>query len=162
MTSTYTPAREVAKALIDAIRADHSMEGLLFPSWSPRLSSDDDRVYTGSAELPPDLALRERLPRIVVAARWSPHAFEQEPTETLVGAVTVDLHVVMPKERDEEGDRLATAAILKVLSTPLSGARIIAAGLALQGDVQKNRIAAFDGAWEWVATFRSASVGVLA
>ena len=161
MTSTYTPSREVSVALVAALRGDVGLHGLLFPSWSPSAGFDDERVYSNHVELPESPAVREALPRILLDVIWRPHDYEQEQVGTLHGSVGVYLHVITPKEQEEYGELLVASAMKLILSTRLSGARIIAAELVPTTDVLKQRIEAFNGAWEWVAPFRSTNVGVL-
>lgn len=165
MTSTYSPAREVAKALVDAFRADAAWSdpttGLLFPTWAPKIDSDDDRAWSTHVELPDDPKIREQLPRLLFDVTWEPAKYEQEQAGILQGSVSVYVHVVVAREDEEYGDRLQAQATLKVLSTRLSSARIIAAELVPTTAVPKERIPAFSGAWEWIAGFRSQNVGVL-
>lgn len=170
MTSTYTPAREVAKALVDAFRADtvwSNPGGLLFPAWANRINSDDDRVYSNQVELPEDAGVREQLPRILFEVLWQSALFEQEQSGILHGPVNVYVHVVVPRDQEEYGEQLVAQAFLKIrsvlgpLSTGALSARIIAAELVPTTGVLKDRIPAFNGAWEWIAGFRSQNVEVL-
>jgi len=171
MTSTTTPARAVLDALVAMFRTDPAFSGVstspgvtvgtLFPAWEPRIHAEDYRVYSTLANLPEIPNVKQALPRITIDARWGGHQYEQEQVGTLHGPVTAYLHVITPSDREDYGDRLMAAAIIKVLSTPLSSARIIAAELALTSDVSKEPIEAFNRAWEYIAVFRSPNVGVL-
>jgi hypothetical protein len=167
--STYTPARELAARVISLLRADPVLNGaaptgvagyvggLLFPDFAPRVNGDDDRVYTSSATLPPDVNVRGALPRILVEAKMHPHQYEQEP-DVLTGAITLWIHLVVPDDQEEYGDRIAAYVVQLLVSTQLSTNRILASGLYLTSDPEmKDRIAAFEGAWEYVFGFRSAS-----
>lgn len=167
--STYTPARELAARVIGLLRADATLNGaaptglagyvggLLFPDWAPRVNVDDDRVYTSSAQLPPDVNLRAALPRILIETKWTPHGYEQEP-DVLTGPLALWLHLVVPDDQEEYGDRIAAYVVQFLISTQLSTNRILASGLYLTPDPEmKDRIAAFEGAWEYVYGFRSAS-----
>lgn len=161
MSSTYLPDVELAGRVVEILRLEASIQTLLFPSWSPRIDSDDDRVYTSQVNLPEDSAHREALPRVLVDATWQPSQYEQDGPN-LMGGVNLFVHVVVPKEEEEYGALLTTAVIQRLLSTQLSGPRIIAAGLYLTDQQRpKQRIEAFTGAWEYMVQFRSAHVEVL-
>lgn len=162
MTSSYPPGEELARAVIDVLRADSNFDTLLFPSWAPpRAGTNDDRVYTASAYLPENAAFRDTLPRILVEPTWTPAQYEQD-AGILQGAVSLFVHIVVPQDQEEYGAMLAAALMQLLLSTQLSSPRIIAAGLYLTDQQRpKQRIAAFKGAWEYMVQFRSANVGVL-
>jgi hypothetical protein len=173
VTSTHTPAREIGRALINLYRGDPQFSasgpsvggtgGLLFPDWSPRVHANDYRVWTNHVQLPPDMPeVLTALPRILFDVRWRSHPYEQEEEGLLHGPVTATLIVQTPKEREDYADELMAAAYLRLLSTPLSSARIIAAELApTTGDIMKVRLSAFDDAFQMSADFRSQNVGVL-
>jgi hypothetical protein len=165
MTSTSTPAFEVARALIAAFRADPifmAPGGLLFPTGAPRIDGNDDRVYSNQVEFPEDPAVVEALPRIMFEVRWEPHGYEQDAPGVLDGPVMVYLHVLVARDQEQYGEALVAASILKVRSTQLSGARMIAAELVPTTGVLKDRVSTFKQAWEWIAGFRSQNVEVLA
>lgn len=170
MTSTLMPSTEVAMALVALFRTDPAWSnaptvgasgGLLFPDWAPRTHAKDDRVYSNKAELPKDPAVLQALPRVLFDVNWRDHGYEQEQAGTLHGPVTVWLHVLVPRENEMYGERLTAAAMLLIKSTRLSSARIIAAELTVTSDAVKERIAAFNGAWEWLVGYKSPNVGVL-
>ncbi len=163
--STYSPAREMQAAVVAMLRADGTLTtpgGLLYPAYSPRLEERDYRVYEASAELPEDPAIRSALPRIYIDTAGFALQFEQDDPDHQQMAVTVYPHVVVRKEDGELGDAITTRVAKLFLSTRLSSDRIIAAELVPEGDWRRGRIAAFDNAWEYVAQFRTANVGVLA
>lgn len=165
MTSTYTPAKEVSQALVEAFRTDpvwSDAGGLLFPAWSPSVDPLDLRVWSNRHTMPKHLPkVLEALPRVMFDVNWRPHTYEQEQAGTLHGPVSVWLHVVTPNDREEYGEMLVAQALLKLASTQLSGARIIAAELTATSDATKDRLSTFNGAWEWVVNLRSPNVGVL-
>jgi hypothetical protein len=145
------------------LRSNASITALLFPAWAPSVGPNDLRVFGMRAFLPPgDIALRESLPRLSVETRWTPSEFEQEQGGVLQGAVALYLYVTVPEDQEEYGDKLIAAAILLLLSTHPTSVRMIAAGLALSAEVTRERISAFKGAWQYMAGFRSANVGVTA
>ena len=167
--STYTPGREIQAFLIDQFRNDPVLTGatpseapgyiggLLYPDWSPRVNADDMRVYSHRASLPVGVNTRDALPRVMVSCEWQPHSWEQDPPE-LTGPVRGWLRVVVPDTQEEYGDRLFTYAVQRLLSTPVNSPRILAGGLYLTNEQGlKDRIDAFEGAWEYVIGFRSAS-----
>ena len=169
--STYTPAREVSVALVSLFTTNPQWSaastvgasgGLLFPSWSPRTHQDDYRVWSNRAEMPSDPLILNALPRLLFDVNWRPHTYEQEEPGRLHGSVSVWLHILTPREQEEYGERMLAAAMLLIASTRLSSARIIAAELTATSDATKDRIAAFNGAWEWMVNLRSPNVGVLA
>lgn len=163
--STQSPAWELARAVTTALLADGMLTdpntGLLFPAYSPQVDPLDVRVYTANAELPEIPALRDTIPRVMVAAFGTPHAFEQDNIATLQAVVGLDIHCVVRKEYEQAGDAIATRVATVVLSTQASSARIIAAGLVQDGDWHRGRLEAFGGAWDYVSRFRCANVGVL-
>lgn len=165
MTSSATPAYEVARRLIEAFRGDPAFSnpgGWMYPAWTgPRIDADDDRIYSNQVEFPENAAVREALPRIMFEVTWRPHGYEQEAPGSLHGPVSVFMHVLTPRDQEEYGEHLVAAALLKVRSTQLSGARMIAAELVPTTDVLKDRVPTFNQAWEWIAGFRSQSVEVL-
>lgn len=165
MGSTSTPAYEVSRALIEAFRADTAFSnpgGYLFPAWTgSRIDATDDRVYSNQVEFPENAAVREALPRVMFEVLWKPANYEQETADTLFGPVTVYMHVLVPSDQEEYGEGLMARSMLKVRSTRLSGARMIAAELVPTTDVLKGRVPTFNQAWEWIAGFRSENVEVL-
>lgn len=162
MSSSQTPDIALVRRVIEVLRADANMQTLLFPSWAdPRIDALDDRVYTTEVNLPEDSKHRSALPRILVEATWTPSQYEQDGPN-LMGPVALFLHIVTPKEEEEAGGMLAAAVTQLLLSTQLSGPRIIAAGLYLSDQQRpKQRISAFTGAWEYMVQLRSAHVEVL-
>ena len=160
MVSTYTPAREVRSVLIDALRADTATHDLLFPVWAEQVGPDDLRAYDAHAELPTG-PIRTALPRLMLDVRWQAHDLEQEG-DNLHGPVMVTLYGIVPRAHKEHGEALIARAVRVLLSTQLSGARIIAANLyQTTAIVPAERLESFDGAWQYRCEFRSADVEVL-
>jgi len=161
--STYTPDWEVRDIIVTALRADAALHMLLFPDWSPLVDPTVDlRVYDVHAELRPSPEVRNVLPRINVDTIWHPDAVPiEQRASNLRGAVGLWLYAIVPEARKAHGTMLAARAMHVVLSTPLSGARIIAADLYGTGTAPAERLSAFDGAWQFRSEFRSAEVEVL-
>lgn len=159
--STYSPAAELTKRLVDLFRANAPLQVLLFPTWSPSTDALDKRVWSAFVELPVIPALREALPRVLVECVENAHDREHDDPAILSSDVTVFIHTVVPKQEEELGDQIDTLLRTLVLSTWLSNTRIIAANLVPEGQRRKERIAAFNDAWEYVSRFSSPSVEVL-
>ena len=162
--STFGPAAETQKRFIELFRADPVLmtpnTGLLFPPYQPQINGDDLRVYPAAVELPENPDLREALPRVLVETVSFAHDYEQTPT-ILEGPVTMYTHVVVPKEDEERGELIDARLATLIASTRASDARIIAADFVPYGQRQRERIPAFNGAWEIVSGYRSRNVGVL-
>ncbi len=162
--STYTPEREVRAVVVAALRSSATMLPFLFPDWSPRQDPVTDlRVFDAHAEKRPDPSVRGVLPVINVDTRWQPDSIPLEQVSAnLRGAVDLYVYVVVPAERKDFGSRMVAAVAHALLSTPLSGARIMAAGLYPLGTAPAEQISALRGAWQFRLEFRTAEVEVIA
>lgn len=144
-----------------ALRGDSALGVLLFRD-RPAVSSLDLRIYQDDAELP-DSAVRETLPRIVVAYMEVPWAVEQESADILGnGDVTLIVNVLAEAEQRNLADALMGRARDILVSTPVSGPSIIGGRLVPQASLRPVREVAFRNAWRLQQEFRSAQVGVLA
>lgn len=152
---------ELARFLIDTLRADDVLAGLLFPSYSPPLETRDKRIYSASPELPEDVPFRTALPRITVECQGTGFATEQQAAAPLDGEVAVYIHMLVPKGHEDEVAYIEARIVSLLLSTSLSSVRIIAGGLSYEGQRRKGRVPSFNDAWEVVVQFRSPHVGVI-
>lgn len=168
--STYTPGYELQRRLVELFRADATLSaspgGLLFPAYAPQKDAlpggaVDRRVYGSRANLPEDPAFRESLPFILVETLEEALNPQEQTMELLNGPVVAFIHTVADKQDEELAEQISARCTTLILSTVLSNARIIAAGLVPDGPSRRDHISVFNDAFTVVSRFRSANVGVL-
>lgn len=154
-------ADEMARAVVDYLRADPVLHALLFPGWSQQVGPTDTRVYSANVELPQDPAVRAALPRVLIEVLDYPFRVEQSGGGDL-SEVPLYVHTLAPKDREEVAKTIDAHVTRLLVSTPITSARIIAAKMSRDGLRQVNRASGFDDAWEVVTRFVSPLVGVTA
>lgn len=154
-----TPAREVTRLYVEALRADAQLaqpnvpRGLLFPDWAPHLDLLDTRVYAASARLPDAAHSDPRLPKVFVDARGVPFGFEQREGDLAAGQVTFWLHATCPEDQEGLCEEIMARARLVVLSTPPRSSRMLAAtpvpegGTVFVRESAADAIRLIDGPW---------------
>lgn len=160
MTSTYGPATAMQRALVELLRADVGLQALLFPVVWPSRSSDDFRVWGMNSDLPEGMLLRDPLPVVLIEAMSYP-ADREQVSEVLEGEVIVTTHSQAPRQYEALAAQVDAYVAQLIVSTQLSDARMIAAALVPDGQTRKERIGAFDDAFDFQSRYRSPNVGVL-
>lgn len=164
MTSTYDPGTALKRRVIDLLRADRylcdPLTGLLYPESSPKKGETDLRVYSSSAVLPGTSEWVSILPRIMVESVVRAHSYEQDGP-VLVAPVKIIVYVIVGLVDEQLGEQI-NAYVQGVLpSTWLSDARIITGKLTSDGDGRRERLDAFNGAWQFVTGYSTPSAGSL-
>lgn len=146
--------------IVDHLRADGTIQSLLFQT-RPPVSTFDDRIYDHQAELP-DGPEREVLPRILVAVLETPWDTEQYTADSsdLYRDIRVITHVLTEARERQLGEAIDARARNLLVSTSLSNATIMASVLVPDGVRQPVRESAFRNAWRFQSEYR-AQAGVL-
>jgi hypothetical protein len=158
--SYYGPAHELNRRLIEVLRSDPQLGGLLFPAWSPTpVTPDDTRIYNAHVAID-DPKLLQILPRVIVECQQD--IFDVEQPNPKSGPVNVWFHCIVPKDQYDHAEAMDLRIRTIIASTYLTSSRIIASGLNEIAPRRRTVETAFYDAWRITSAFQAPNVGVLA